>query len=82
MCNITRDDDICSKITANGEKCFWQRSCLEHVLIPDVIDEITLVNNASVCKRQRISCIYQSSSFPEEPNSTCGGCLDFCGHLI
>lgn len=54
MRNITRDGDICSKITANGEKCFWQRSCLEHVLIPDIIDEITLVNNASVCKRQRI----------------------------
>lgn len=54
---------------------------LEQLLIPDVTDEMTLVNNASFLQRQ-FHCIYHSSSSPEESNSTCGGCLDFCGHVI
>lgn len=57
----------------NGDQTSAKEVVWEQVLIPDAIDGITPVNNAS---------IYHSSCFPEEPNSTCGGCLDFCCHAV
>lgn len=71
---------LMSVIITNGENTF-AKNILEQVLIPDVINGITLVNNMSILKRQ-FYCIYQSSCSPEESNSTCGGCLDFCCHVV
>lgn len=83
-CNIMSDDYRRTDVCCYGFKQQTEKiknAVLAQVLLPAVTDEMTLVNNASFLLRQ-FYCIYHSSSSPEESNSTCGGCLDFCGHVI